>query len=108
MLAYLSESQLRLEKREQAIQTAALRSAKANAKLLERQIADAKKQVSQLQAELRRILPVGRLIKWARQGTVSEQYFQNYLEASGYPDDKIALYWQEVIKDGPIPDKSTA
>lgn len=106
LLAYLAESELRLQKRESTQRAAGLKSAKANAALIEKLLRDVRKQEKELATELRRLTPVGTLIKWARQGSVSEIYFENRLEAMGYPPEQIAQYWQEVLKDGPIPDKS--
>ena len=107
MLALVAESELRLAKREQAQQAAALRTAKANAAAIEKLLKDARKQVTELETELKRLTPVGRLIKWARQGSISDIYFENRLAAMGYPKDIIAKYWQEVIKDGIIPPRVT-
>jgi hypothetical protein len=103
MLGYLAEAEMRLTKRNQALQSAALRSVRANSAAIEKLLASARKQVKEFETELRRLTPVGRLIKWARQGTISEIYFENRLAAMGYPKEQIAQYWQEVIKDGPLP-----
>jgi hypothetical protein len=102
-ILYLAEAQLAIDKRNASIQAAAFRTAKSNAALIDKMLKDAQKQVKELQTELKRLTPVGRLIKWARQGTISAEYFSNRLSAMGFPDDIIAEYWQEVLKDGPLP-----
>jgi hypothetical protein len=103
LLAFMAEGEQKLQKRQAALQAAALRSAQANARAIQKLLAEAKKQQAELVAELKRLQPVGRLIKWARQGSISEIYFENSLRAQEYPPEIIARYWQEVLKDGPLP-----
>jgi hypothetical protein len=104
-LAHIAEASLKIAKREAAIQQAGFRNAKANAAQIDRLKRQAEQQVLQHQAELRRLTPVGRLIKWYRQGTISEVYFENRLRSMGFPDEQIHEYFIEAQKDGTIASK---
>lgn len=99
-LLHLAEIQLDVNKIGVAAVQAAQKTARAQAKELERLIKLSQQQQERMIAELRRLTPVSTLKKWLKLGIISERFFQERMATLRYPANEIILHMQEVYASG--------
>lgn len=73
---------------------------------LQRARADAIRHVRELESEIKRITPTGRLQAWVKKGIVSDKFFLDRMEAAGYPIEAANFYLREA-HDNNDPTKRT-
>lgn len=95
MLLLLREAQLTVQQTQAKILSAAERSRKQQQHQLEGVAKDAQKVSAKVVSELRKNMPKGSILAWAKKGIVSPQWAKQRLLAQRWPPETVDLWLQE-------------